>query len=346
MLNEERTVDGVLYVYDKVIPVGALQGRMVKELVLVNAVSIEDDAIYRCPYLEKMSAPCLENIGLNVVEDCPKLKEVDAKLLNEKGIVYLGSLFVDLNKKEILNCGNFSLQLVRVMNEELQKASSVQLVEKNDGIRVLKIDDNEFLKEEKGQIVGICLPTALKLPAHALYENQTVRNLVLLSAVEIDHNAVYKAVALERVFAPNVKKVRFSNFSKCPKLVEAQLPELFMLQEGCFCSNDLLADFPYDKLESVDRGCFCYLPSAKVLCLKKAMAIGESSIQNNPNMKAVLLPSLSDLERGVLYKTGVETLYAPLIGNRAQSIKYLKNAKQLIRRKEILPDLYRQFVRE
>lgn len=346
MLNEKREIDGTLYVFDEVIKKDDLQGRMITTLIAPNAVFIDDDAIYRCPNLKKIMAHKLQNIGDNIVEDCPSLVDVDAPLLKEKGVIYFGSLFIDLNNKKILNLGDFSSKLVDVLNEELQKGERLSLVEKEEGVRVLKLDENEILKEKDGKIKGICLPTCLKFPAHALYENNFVEELCLLSTKNMDHNAVYKSKALKKVFAPHLKEVRFSNFSRCPNLEEAILPELEVLGEGCFCYDDKLASFSFDKLENVEKNCFCYLPSVEVFYLKNAEFIGEGSLQSNEKMKAVLLPELVEIEHGVLYKSAPEYLYAPKTKERAVRIKYLKNAKQLIKSKDVLRAEYRGRIKE
>lgn len=346
MLNEKREQDGTLYVFDKVITKESLHGRMVTKLIVPNAVVIENDAIYRCPHLKSIIAHKVKKIGDNIVEDCPSLIDVEAPLLKEQGIIYFGSLFVDLNEKKILNLGDFDSKLIRVLNEELEQGEALQLFEKADGTRILKLDGNEILKERNGKIVGICLPKTKILPAHCLYENNSVEELVLLSAVKIDHNAIYKSKVLQKVVAPHVKSVRFSNFSRCPNLVEALLPEMEVLEDSCFCFNDKFASFKFDKLESVAKNCFCQLPSVEVFCLKNAEFIGEGSLQGNDKMKVVLLPSLEEIERGVLYNSQPEYLYAPKTKERAVRIKYLKNAKQLIKGKDVLRPEYRGRIKE
>ena len=346
MLNEKREQDGTLYVFDKVIKKDALQGRMVTKLIAPNAVVIEDEAIYRCPHLKSIIAPKVQKIGYNIVEECPALVEVDSPLLKEKGIIYFGSLFVDLNEKKILNLGDFDSKLIRVLNEELEQGEALQLFEKADGSRILKLDGNEILKERNGKIVGICLPKTKILPAHCLYENNTVEELFLLSATKIEHNAVYKSKAIQKVVGPHVKRVRFSNFSRCPNLVETLLPEMEVVEDSCFCFNDKFASFKFDKLESVEKNCFCHLPSVEVFCLKNAEFIGEGSLQGNDNMKVVLLPLLEEIERGVLYNSQPEYLYAPKTKERAVRIKYLKNAKQLIKGKDVLRPEYRGRIKE
>ncbi len=346
MLNEKREIDGTLYVFDEVIKKDDLHGRMITSLIAPNVISIEDDAIYRCPNLKKITAQNLQKIGDNIAEDCPSLVEVEAPLLKEQGIVFFGSLFIDLNNKKILNLGDFGSKLVHVLNEELQKGNKLSILEKEEGIRVLKLDENEILKEKDGKIKGICLPTCLTFPAHALYENNFVEELILLSATNMDHNAVYKAKALKKVVGSHLKTVRFSNFSRCPSLEEVHLPELEVLGEACFCYDNKLSSFSFDKLESVEKNCFCFLPEVEVFCLKNAEFIGEGSLQSNEKMKAVLLPELVEIERGVLYNSQPEYLYAPKTRERAVRIKYLKNAKQLIKGKDILRAEYRGRIKE
>ncbi len=346
MLNEKREIDGTLYIFDKIIPSNSVQGRMVKEIIAPNAVLIEEEAIYRCPNLKKITAKNLQKIGENIVEECPSLVEVEAPLLEQQHIHFMGSLFIDLDKRKILNVGNFEPRFVRVLNEELSKGEHLEIIEKQDGSRVLKLDENEILKEKNGKIRGICLPTALKLPSHALYDNDFVEELVLLSATNIDHNAIYKASALKKVVGSKVQHIRFSNFTRCPQLIETILPELISIEDGCFCYNDKFSNFSFDKLESVEKNCFCFLPKVGVFSLKNAVAIGESSLQYNENMRVVLLPELEELERGLLYKCGVEYLYAPKIKERAVRIKYLKNAKQLIKKKDVLLPEYKGRVKE
>ena len=137
MLNEKREQDGTLYVFDKVITKESLHGRMVTKLIVPNAVVIENDAIYRCPHLKSIIAHKVKKIGDNIVEDCPSLIDVEAPLLKEQGIIYFGSLFVDLNEKKILNLGDFDSKLIRVLNEELEQGEALQLFEKADGTRIL-----------------------------------------------------------------------------------------------------------------------------------------------------------------------------------------------------------------
>ena len=76
------------------------------------------------------------------------------------------------------------------------------------------------------------------------------------------------------------------------------------------------------------------------------MAIGESSIQYNSNLEQVILPRLTELERGIFYRSNVQELYAPKIYNRSTFIKYLKNARLLIKNRAVLPSNYRGHIKE
>lgn len=346
MLKEKRLADGTLYIFDKIIPQDSLSGRMITKLIAPNAVEIKDDAIYRCLCLREIQADKLKKIGDNIVEDCPELVRVQAPLLEAQNIVFIGSFFIDLNAKRVLNLGNFDSSFVRVLNEEFEKGKTLKVVEKENGTRILKLDENEILKEREGQIVGICLPTCETLPSHALYENNFVEELVLLSATQIDHNAIYKSKALKRVVADKVEHIRFSNFSRCPNLTDVELAELVSMESGCFCLNDKFSKVSFNKLESVEKNCFCHLPLLETFCLKKAIAVGESSIQHNKNLKAVLLPALLELEPGVLYGCGVEYLYAPKIKEKAVRIGYLKNARRIMKGKSVLKPEYSSRIKE
>lgn len=345
MLEEKRDMDGILYVYDQILPDASQERRFVKVLVAPNLEVMGVDCFYRCPMLEKVIAPKLKKIGTGCFDECPKLTNVIAPFLSATGVQFIGGLFVDLKKKRFLNCGDFSHQFVDVLESEIQKDAPL-VIEKKGDVRLLKVGRFEVLKEEKGIITGICLPTVEKLPSHSLYENKGVKELILLSAKKIDHNAIYKAKDLQKVVAPQVTDVRFSNFSKCPVLSEVQIPKLFFVEHSCFNDNAELAFLDVPALESVDRGSFCHLPSMQAFYGPKIISIGESSFQHNPNMKTIVLPKLIEMERGMLYRSGVQELYAPLIHNRSQSIKYLKNAKHLIKNKAVLPLNYKNRIKD
>ncbi len=344
MLEERRDMDGVLYVYDRILPDASQERRFVKVLVAPNLEVLGADCFYRCPMLEKVIAPKLKKIGTGCFDECPKLTNVIAPFLQVAGVQFIGGLFVDLKKKRFLNCGDFSHQFVDVLEAEIQKDAPL-VIEKKEGVRLLKSGNFEILKEENGIITGICLPTAEMLPAHSLYENEGVKELVLLSAKKIDHNAIYKAKALQKVVAPHVEGARFSNFSKCPALKEVQVPKLLFVEHSCFNDNPVLASLDAPTLESVDRNSFCHLPAMMAFYGPKIIAIGESSFQYNSNMKTIVLPKLIELERGMLYRTGVQEFYAPLIHNRSQSIKYLSHAKRLIRNKAVIPMGYEGLIK-
>lgn len=345
MLEEKRDLDGVLYIYDQILPASSQDRRFVKILVAPNLNVMGNDCFYRCPHLEKVVAPSLKKIGTGCFDECPKLTNVVAPFLTFQGIQFIGGLFIDLKEKRFLNNGNFSHQFVDALEAEIQNDAPL-VIEKKEGVQVLKSGDFTILKEEAGVITEICLPTAKKLPAHSLYENEGVKELVLLSAKKIDHNAIYKAKALQKVVAPHVEEARFSNFSKCPALKEVQVPKLLFVEHGCFNDNPMLASLEVPTLESVDRNSFCYLPAMQAFYGPKIIAIGESSFQYNPNMKTVVLPKLLELERGMLYRSGVQEFYAPKIHNRSQSIKYLKNAKHLIKNKAVLPLNYKNHIKD
>ena len=88
------------------------------------------------------------------------------------------------------------------------------------------------------------------------------------------------------------------------------------------------------------------MPEVEVFYLKNAEFVGEGSLQSNEKMKAVLLPELVEIEHGVLYTSQPEYLYAPKTRERAVRIKYLKNAKQLIKSKDVLRAEYRGRIKE
>lgn len=127
MLKEKRLADGTLYIFDKIIPQDSLSGRMITKLIAPNAVEIKDDAIYRCLRLREIQADKLKKIGDNIVEDCPELVRVQAPLLEAQNIVFIGSFFIDLNAKRVLNLGNFDSNFVRVLNEEFEKGKTLKI---------------------------------------------------------------------------------------------------------------------------------------------------------------------------------------------------------------------------
>ena len=346
MLEEKRDSSGVLYIYDRILENAAHDRRWVKVLVAPNLEVMGDDCFYACPNLEKVVAPKLSKIGMGCFEDCPQLTSFVAPFLKAQNIHFLGSLLIDLNQKKILTPGNLEPRLVRTIEKEFLKDEPLVIVENEGGDRVLKSGKFELLKEENGVITGICLPTLKMLPSHSLYENKTVKELILPSAEKMDHNAIYKSAVLEKVVAPCLKEVRFSNFSKCPKLNKVEAPELVSLDHSCFNDNESLSLVDFRKLESVSRQCFCHLPQIRTLCFPKVTAIGESSIQNNQNLEQVILPQLIELERGIFYRSNVQELYAPKIYNRSTFIKYLKNARLLIKNRAVLPSNYRGHIKE
>ncbi len=345
MLEEKRDSSGILYIYDRILKKASQDRRFIKVLVAPNLEVMEDDCFYSCPELEKVVAPKLKKMGRDCFDECPKLTGFVAPILKVQGVQFLGGLFVDLKEKKILNSGNFSVRFVKAIEAEIQKNEPL-VIEEKEGARILKSGDYEILKEEQGCITGICLPTCKKLPSHALYENATVKELILLSAEQIDHNAIYKSKVLEKVVAPVLEEIRFSNFSKCPQLKVVNLPNLEVVSHGCFNDNEQLSDVALLKLESVDRNSFCCLPQIKQIYLPRVQAVGESSFQHNPNLKTVCLPEIDELERGIFYRSGVEQLYAPKIHNRSTFIKYLKNAKMLIKNKSVLSQEMKIYIKE
>lgn len=336
MLEEKRDPSGILYIYDRVLKKASQDRRFIKVLVAPNLEVMEDDCFYACPELEKVVIPKLRKIGKDCFDECPKLTSFVSPILKVQGVQFLGGLFIDLKEKTILNSGNFSVRFVKTIEAEIQKNADL-VIEEKEGTRILKSGNYEILKEEQGVITGICLPTCKKLPAHALYENATVKELILLSAEKIDHNAIYKSKALEKVVAPALTEIRFSNFSKCPNLKNVETPNLTVISYACFNENEKLENISFSKLESVDRNCFCHLPRVEKACFPKVQAVGESSFQYNQNLKTVYLPEIIELERGIFYRSGVEQMYAPKIHNRSTFIKYLKNARTLIKNKAVLP---------
>ncbi|MBQ8250626.1 MAG: leucine-rich repeat protein [Alphaproteobacteria bacterium] len=346
MLEEKRDPSGVLYIYDRVLEKGSHDRRWVKMLVAPNLQTMQEDCFYACPHLEKVVAPNLKKIESGCFEACPKLTSFIAPFLKLQNVHFLGSLFIDLNKKEILSSGILEPRLVRAIEKEIQNEAPLSIQEKEAGVQVLKSGAFEILKVENGVITGICLPTAKVFPSHSLYENKGVKELVLPLVEKLDHNSVYKAQALEKVIAPCLKHVRFSNFSKCPRLECVEAPKLFVLEHSCFNENESLKNLHFDALESVDRNCFCHLPQVEEVYFPQVTAIGESSLQYNQNMKQVILPELIELERGILYRSSVQNLYAPKIHNRSTFIKYLKNARTLIKNKAVLPLNYKNRIKD
>jgi hypothetical protein len=55
---------------------------------------------------------------------------------------------------------------------------------------------------------------------------------------------------------------------------------------------------------------------------------------------------VTELERGIFYRSNVQELYAPKIYNRSTFIKYLKNARLLIKNRAVLPLNYRDHIKE
>ena len=64
------------------------------------------------------------------------------------------------------------------------------------------------------------------------------------------------------------------------------------------------------------------------------------------NLEQVILPQLIELERGIFYRSNIQELYAPKIYNRSHFIKYMKNARKLIKNKSILPLNYKGHIKE
>ena len=243
-----------------------------------------------------------------------------------------------MDKREILNIGTFDHKLVTALQTEIKNAPDLFLPIK-DGEIVLKTLKTDILRAKDGIMTHICLPTVKQVPAHALYGNKGIVSFKALKAEKIDHNAIYKAFDLEYVEMPKLKEARFSNFTKCPKLAEVKTPMLRDLQEGCFCLNPKLSEIPGDSLETVAGNCFCSLPKIKDVRMPNLIALGPNSFEKN-KMRLVYMPALTCLESGTFLKSKVEYLYAPKLRNRSPSIKYLQNAKELMRNKHFLPERF------
>ena len=99
-------------------------------------------------------------------------------------------------------------------------------------------------------------------------------------------------------------------------------------------------------LKSAAGGFASYLDKIQEITLPNLEFVGDYSFQYNPQMHTVILPRLETFERGIFYKTGIKSLYAPHVHNRSQSIKYLKNAKYLIRHKDTYPKPYNPYDKE
>lgn len=338
MLSERREESGILYIYDSDLPNGALSNRYVTKIVAPNLIRMGNDCVYNCPKLDLFVAPKLKKIGRDNFEACPLLKEIIAPYLKLQNIHFIGSLLIDLDKKEILNIGLLDQKLVRAIEKELKSADELFL-EVNGKNKVLKTLKHDILRVEDGVITYLCLPTTKVVPAHALYGNKGVREFVALKAEKLDHNAIYKAQDLEVVRMPKLKEARFSNFSKCPRLKEVISPILSTLQEGCFCSNPMLKSLPFEAFEYVADGCFCDLKKIKDVKMTKLVALGANSFEKN-KLRLVYMPALTYLERGTFLNSTVEYLYAPKLTNRSPSIKYLKNARELMRNKHFLPERF------
>ncbi len=341
----KKSDEGILYIWDTYLKEGSYQEQEARIVVALNLLSIKNDCFYNCPNLKMFIAPKLTTIGLDNFDECPCFSAFNAPVMKIRGVELFGSLLIDLKNKKILNSGRLEPKLVHQIEKEFDENEPLKISKNQDGTLSLMTGENEILRSKEGKITHITLKKCQVFPSHALYENDEVEELVLLTAKKMDHNAVYKAKRLKKVIASCLEEIRFSNFSKCPLLESVSADNVISIEEGCFCEDEKLNQMALKSLESVAHGCFCSLPSATVLYLPNVFAIGTSSIQRNPNMHTVILTNLTHFERGILYQTGVENLYAPNLVSRSNSIKYVKNAKQLMRQKAVLPPVYKEFVK-
>ena len=98
MLNEKREESGILYIYDRELPDGALSNRYVTKIVAPNLIKMGDDCVYNCPNLELFAAPVLRKVGRDNFEACPKLNSMIAPYLKLHNIHFIGSLLIDLDR--------------------------------------------------------------------------------------------------------------------------------------------------------------------------------------------------------------------------------------------------------
>ena len=211
---------------------------------LPNVKEIGSYNFTHCPNLEKIYAPCVENIGRRCFENC-KVQNLDFPKLVKIG----GSCFVNVNELEALNAPN-----LEVLDE-----NSFIYCRSLKNLSIPKIKDlNSFCFMTVPNLSEISFNNIETLGSHCFRGVNSVETIKMPNLIKTGQDCFLLAPNLQEVSLENLEEMGPGCFKRCKNIKKINLPKLEIMHGYCF----------YDSAEIETR----YMPNIKKkagMCFRK-----------------------------------------------------------------------------
>lgn len=189
-----------------------------------------------CPSLLYVHLSVCEEIGPNCFEGVSA--NIEAPLLQAKGIYFMAGVGIDVNKKEFISQGIIPFQLYDFLNRNLHVVSKFSVAKLFNSFMVYA-DEKPFLYIKDDQLVGLWLPEKISVIERAvLMDIPYLREFGAPGVHLIEDGNFLRCRHLERLDLSKAKYIGYNCLSYCPMIEELYLPELEKISTNTSLSNN------------------------------------------------------------------------------------------------------------
>ena len=288
---KDRALKSITLRKVEVLPEKAFYAHLtLEEVNALSVISSLHDVLAYCPNLKKVNLP---NLSGNFYSSLFKGSscEVEAPLLEEKGIHFFGSVAFDIKKKRFLTKGLFLSGFLSLLEQEIAfgdityQQNGDEFEALNNGVPVFKFKGDKLVELTVSTVGDFDTPDVIR----GLLDLE-VLNMPNVTSLEFGN--ILNCPKLKKVYLPNIRRLGDSCISHCESLEEVYAPLLECTYSSCFSYNKNLKKVSLPSLVEV-RNNACFSSSGyEELDLPKLVRVGYSFCKANKHLKHIHMPKL------------------------------------------------------
>lgn len=246
----------------------------IEEIQAFSLKKLGEKSLSYCPKLSYVHLCVCEEIGANCFEGVSA--NIEAPLLNAKGIYFMAGVGIDINKKKFISQGVIPFQLYDFLSKNMHTVSKLS-VNKLFNSFVVHADEKPFLYIKDDRLVGLWLPENIKvLDRVVMMDIPYLREFSAPGVHLVEDGNFLRCYHLEKLELPNAKYIGYNCLSYCPELKELNLPMVEKLPVGVSLTNNSKLKQVYaPNLYGVTFD-FCQLPALERFDCERGMYLRQT----------------------------------------------------------------------